>query len=154
MKKPITFLLAAAVLLSIAGITMAQGDTSAASTAPFVGHKGSKKVHSASCRFAQQMADRNKAYFKTYKEAVDAGYVPCKVCKPDQMAAIEAPSQTGETKAAAASATEYWASKNGKKFHRPTCTWAQKITEKNLVKYKTKEEALAAGKEPCKVCKP
>lgn len=46
------------------------------------------------------------------------------------------------------------ASKSGKAFHRPDCRWAQNISAENLVTYKTREEAIASGKRPCKSCKP
>ncbi len=53
-------------------------------------------------------------------------------------------------------ATQYpfIASKSGKAFHRPECRWAQNISADNLVAYKTREEAAASGKRPCKSCKP
>lgn len=46
------------------------------------------------------------------------------------------------------------ASKNSAVFHRPQCRWARKISERNLVGYKTRQEAIEAGKRPCKTCKP
>lgn len=46
------------------------------------------------------------------------------------------------------------ASKNSTVFHRPDCRWAQSISERNLVGYKTRDEAIEAGKRPCKSCKP
>jgi hypothetical protein len=48
----------------------------------------------------------------------------------------------------------YVASKNSEVFHRPECRWAQKIAEKNLVRYNSRDEAIKAGKRPCKMCKP
>jgi hypothetical protein len=39
-------------------------------------------------------------------------------------------------------------------FHRPDCRWAQNIASGNLVGYKSREEAVQAGKRPCKTCKP
>lgn len=39
-------------------------------------------------------------------------------------------------------------------FHRPDCRWAQNISETNLVGYRTRDEAVQAGKRPCKSCKP
>lgn len=46
------------------------------------------------------------------------------------------------------------ASRNSSVFHRPDCRWAQNIAEKNLVGFKTRDEALQAGKRACKSCKP
>jgi len=49
---------------------------------------------------------------------------------------------------------KYVASKNSKVFHKPTCTWAQRIKPKNLIGYNSRAEAIQAGKRPCKICKP
>ena len=49
---------------------------------------------------------------------------------------------------------KYVGSANSKKYHYPTCKWAKKITPKNMVTFKSAEEALKAGYVPCKVCKP
>jgi hypothetical protein len=54
----------------------------------------------------------------------------------------------------AASTYAFIASRNGAVFHRPDCRWAQNITADNLVGYQSREEALRAGKRPCKSCKP
>jgi len=48
----------------------------------------------------------------------------------------------------------YVASKKGTKFHRPDCEWAQKIAPHNLIKFDSRDEAIDAGYEPCRVCKP
>jgi len=48
----------------------------------------------------------------------------------------------------------YVASKKSKKFHRPGCKWAQKIAPHNLIKFDSRDEAIDAGYEPCRVCKP
>jgi len=49
---------------------------------------------------------------------------------------------------------KYVASKNSKVFHKPECSWAKKISPKNLVSYKGREEAIEDGKKPCRWCKP
>lgn len=49
---------------------------------------------------------------------------------------------------------KYVGSKNSNKYHYPTCKWAQKISPKNLVTFKSAKDAQAAGYVPCKVCKP
>lgn len=48
----------------------------------------------------------------------------------------------------------YVASKNGKAFHKETCFAASRIKPENLVTYNRREEALSAGKSPCKQCQP
>ncbi len=47
----------------------------------------------------------------------------------------------------------YVASRNGKVFHRPMCTNAKRILEKNLRTFRTRAEA-ARGLEPAKDCNP
>lgn len=48
----------------------------------------------------------------------------------------------------------YVASDSSNIFHKPDCRWAQNISKENLVKYKSREEAVKAGKRPCKTCNP
>lgn len=49
---------------------------------------------------------------------------------------------------------KYVASKNSKVFHYVWCEYAQKIKPENRIYFSTREEALASGRRPCKVCKP
>jgi len=49
---------------------------------------------------------------------------------------------------------KYVASRNSKIFHKPDCVWVQRIAPKNLVYYKTRDEAVNDGKRPCKTCNP
>jgi hypothetical protein len=49
---------------------------------------------------------------------------------------------------------KYVASKNSEVFHTPICRSAKRISPENLVGYNSREEAIAAGKKPCKLCKP
>jgi hypothetical protein len=49
---------------------------------------------------------------------------------------------------------KYVASKNGDVFHTPNCRSAKRILPENMVGYSSREEAINAGKKPCKLCKP
>ena len=49
---------------------------------------------------------------------------------------------------------KYVASKNSKVFHNAECSSAKRIAAKNLVYYKSRDEAINSGKRPCKICKP
>ena len=49
---------------------------------------------------------------------------------------------------------KYLASKNSKVFHKPDCRWVKRISAKNIVSYNSRNEAIEAGKRPCKTCKP
>jgi micrococcal nuclease len=48
----------------------------------------------------------------------------------------------------------YVASARSNKYHWPDCEWGQKIAPANLIKFKTVDEALDVGYEPCEVCRP
>jgi len=49
---------------------------------------------------------------------------------------------------------KYVSSRYSVEYHRPTCKKALKIDPRIRVTYKTVQEALDAGKQPCKVCNP
>jgi hypothetical protein len=49
-------------------------------------------------------------------------------------------------------ADAYIGNKNSKKFHKPTCSYLP--DQKNQVTFDTREEAIAAGYDPCGHCKP
>ncbi|MEW6614808.1 MAG: Ada metal-binding domain-containing protein [Thermodesulfobacteriota bacterium] len=48
----------------------------------YVGSAKSNKYHYPNCRWAQKIKSENLVTFKSAKEALATGYVPCKVCKP------------------------------------------------------------------------
>lgn len=50
--------------------------------AEFWGSKNSNKYHYTSCKSAQRIKPSNLVKFDTPEAAINAGYVPCKVCKP------------------------------------------------------------------------
>jgi micrococcal nuclease len=49
---------------------------------------------------------------------------------------------------------KYIGNARSKKFHLPDCKWAEKIAPRNRVEFRTRHDAVAAGYEPCKVCRP
>jgi len=109
----------------------------------------------AKAGLAKMKAAVNKALGVSYslaanppgKQSSDAG-----ASRTDSLTATE-----NQTKPAAKSAMaeyKYVASKNSKIFHKPECRWAKRIKPENLVGYNSKDEALKAGKRPCKLCKP
>lgn len=48
----------------------------------------------------------------------------------------------------------YWASYEGKSFHYYTCDYVGRINYKNLIFFESRQEALEAGYEPCRVYDP
>ena len=49
---------------------------------------------------------------------------------------------------------ELTGSKSSDVFHKADCHSASNISSENLVSYKTRQEAVKAGKRPCKLCNP
>jgi hypothetical protein len=69
------------------------------------------------------------------------------------------PSETGPVPIdsggpAPTAAYPFVSSRNSQVFHRPDCRWAQNIASGNLVGYRSRDEAVQAGKRPCKTCEP
>jgi len=48
----------------------------------YVGNARTHKFHYASCYYVAKMNESNKVWFETREEAIEAGYIPCKVCRP------------------------------------------------------------------------
>lgn len=48
----------------------------------------------------------------------------------------------------------YLARKGSKRFHRPSCTVILSAPQKDLIIFKTKDQALKQGYSPCKICQP
>ena len=46
------------------------------------------------------------------------------------------------------------ASKNSQVFHKSTCRAVKRISPANLIRYNSRDEAVADGKRPCRICKP
>ncbi len=55
---------------------------SVSKTGAFFGSLKSDKYHYPSCRWAKKITYDNKIGFKNKTEAINMGYIPCKVCKP------------------------------------------------------------------------
>ncbi len=39
-------------------------------------------------------------------------------------------------------------------YHKPSCRWAKKIADHNLIGFKARDEAIKSGRRACKVCRP
>ncbi|MGN0363191.1 MAG: DNA/RNA non-specific endonuclease [Bilifractor sp.] len=66
-------------------------------------------------------------------------------------AVTQAPQAQQETQTTTAS---YIGNANTHKFHRPDCSSVGRMSEKNKVSFGSREEAINAGYEPCKICNP
>lgn len=56
--------------------------TTKKSTTTYIGNSDSKKLHKANCSYVKRMSSSNKVSFTSRSKAINAGYVPCKICKP------------------------------------------------------------------------
>ena len=78
------------ITTSDAGASSGSGQSSTTTTsntvtkneAVYIGNSNSMKFHELSCRYADDIFLTNIMYFKTREAAINAGYVPCKVCCP------------------------------------------------------------------------
>lgn len=48
----------------------------------------------------------------------------------------------------------YIGSKNSRVFHRPDCSWCDRISSENKVHFRSRRQAINDGRRPCKVCEP
>jgi methylphosphotriester-DNA--protein-cysteine methyltransferase len=62
---------------------------SLAYSAEYWASKNSNKYHYPNCRYAQKIKPSNLVKFNSPEQAIKAGYVPCKVCKPPISSKVE-----------------------------------------------------------------
>ncbi len=74
MKRLVIALLLGCFILGVCGIAITADK--------FVASKNSNKYHYTWCKWAQKIKPENLISFDTPEQAIAAGYVPCKVCKP------------------------------------------------------------------------
>lgn len=48
----------------------------------YVGNANTGKFHEASCSSVSKMSEGNKVFFSSRNQAINQGYVPCKLCNP------------------------------------------------------------------------
>lgn len=75
MKKILAGILLGCFIFTFCSIGIT-GDTK------FVGSKNSNKYHYTWCKWALKIKPSNLVTFDSPEEAIAAGYIPCKVCKP------------------------------------------------------------------------
>lgn len=49
---------------------------------------------------------------------------------------------------------QFVGSKKSNKYHKQECQWAQRISQYNRIEFRSAEDAIAAGYQPCRVCSP
>ncbi len=70
------------VLLLFFTIALVASSLALAADHKYVGSRKSNKYHYPTCSAAKQIKAEDLVPFKTAKEALDAGYIPCQICKP------------------------------------------------------------------------
>jgi len=55
---------------------------STTSSGGYIGNLNSHKFHVVDCEGVKKMSEKNKVYFKTRQEAINEGYMGCKMCNP------------------------------------------------------------------------
>jgi endonuclease YncB( thermonuclease family) len=135
-----------------------------------IGNKQSKKYHRPDCPGYRDMAEKNRVFFKSVEEAEAAGYRRAGNCPPEsEVSSAKAATvaltpqirpQTEKTitpsspigATASTTAGAIIGNKNSKIYHRPNCPGYNSVSEKNQVKFKSVEEAEAAGYRAAKNC--
>lgn len=107
---------------------------------PFRGNTRTRVFHQSSCRY--YTCTNCTAKFATAAEARSSGYRPCGVCEP------------GGSSASSVTADDapYRGNTNSHKFHRSSCRYAG--CSNCTVKFKSRDEAIAAGFAPGGCCSP
>lgn len=98
--------------------------------------------------------EQAEAFLQAYAAANPPGRQPLESNASAADSAVAAEEKAKPQAESGAVEYSYVASKNSQVFHKMGCRWAKNIKPENLVVYDNKDEAIKAGKRPCKLCKP
>lgn len=87
-------------------------------------------------------------FIKLQQEAREAGKGLWGILTAPSLAPAQSPGNK------AGSSGKYIGNSSSKKFHYPDCQWAQKISPGSRIEFKTRDEAVNSGYQPCKACRP
>ena len=73
MKKRVIIFVVFAIIALIATNVLASS---------YMGNSNTGKFHYSSCRWAHKIAPHNRVPLNSREEAIEMGFVPCKVCRP------------------------------------------------------------------------
>ena len=103
-------------------------------------------------RVTDEVLKQVHAFVQAYKSANPPGG---ELAEPDSNIIIKVPEEQAKSNLNIDAAEyNFVASKSSEVFHRSDCRWAQNISQENLIVYDSREEAMKAGKRPCKTCNP
>jgi len=80
MSKPIAIVIVA--LLLVATGCKSHQNTGLSPNVKYVASVERGKFHKPSCEWAKRIKSENLITFATREEAIQKGYIPCKVCRP------------------------------------------------------------------------
>ncbi len=111
--------------------------------------------------YEQRAAERASSILETQIEAAALlganliGGAWIEAGKPPLETLTTASTGVGKHPAQEEAAPDYFVgSRNSTVFHRPTCSHAKRIKDENLVRFDSAKEAIAAGRTPCRSCRP
>ncbi len=137
MKRAVSLFLCFLIVITGFGGKSSQ-NTSDGSKTVYVTKTGTK-YHTEKCQYAKS------AKKKSLEDATDAGYDPCKKCKPP---ILEEDDDDDDE-------VTYVLNTSTKKFHYADCTYAKKISSKNYKETsKSRSALIKAGYSACGHCKP
>lgn len=70
------------ILALAAGLAFTFSMAPVINAADYAGNTNSGKFHYTTCRSAQKIRADHRIYFDSRDEAIAAGYIPCKICRP------------------------------------------------------------------------
>ncbi|MBQ7454754.1 MAG: hypothetical protein IJS69_06880 [Selenomonadaceae bacterium] len=76
MKKIFVAVVALIIMTTTTAFAIALFDT------PYIGNANTMRFHHRNCRSVNEMNPDNQRPLNSREEAINAGYVPCKRCKP------------------------------------------------------------------------
>lgn len=136
MKRHSLNVVVAIVLTALASVLLA-------ANLPFHGNTSSKVFHAPAC---QHYDCKNcTVELKSYAEAIDRGFRPCKICRPSS------PSGPSTTARSAVTAS-YVGNASSMKLHRSTCRYA--TCANCTARFSSRDDAIKAGYVPGKCCNP
>jgi hypothetical protein len=104
--------------------------------------------------FSDVVLEQVEGFINIYKATNPHGTKPSDADINEIPSSTNPAEQTDKNENSTAVEYIFVASSSSTVFHKPDCRWAQNISQENLIKYKSREEAIKAGKRPCKTCNP
>ena len=162
------------------GALASGNDVTIPSSTTYVLNTNSKKFHKPDCDSVSKMSAKNMKFSTdTAADVIAAGFVACKICRPDAGIAVSDPKKENVTQPApveqsvmeqpvvaelvvpvappepVAVGSAYVLNKNTKKFHYPSCSSVGDMSPKNrLDVVLSRDEIIGQGYVPCKRCNP